>query len=182
MEDISLHLLDLAQNSISAGASLVEIFIVEDTHKGQMIVTLRDNGHGMDESQVKRVTDPFFTTRNTRRVGLGIPLFQASTEATGGQMYIKSCKGRGTEIKAVFHTTHIDCLPLGRVDDTILSLILLNPEIDFVYSHKKQDKHFLLDTRQIREVLGQVSIENPSVIEWIRKYLSDGLEEINGGV
>mgnify|MGYP001065823757 CR=1 FL=1 len=182
MEDISLHLLDLAQNSLSAGATLIELLIQEDSEKGTMTIVIQDNGYGMDEKQVRKITDPFFTTRSTRKVGLGIPLFQASAEATGGQLHIISCLDVGTKIEAIFHTDHIDCLPLGKIDDTITTLIYLNPGIDFIYSHKKNDKQLLLDTREIRSVIGDISIANLSVIDWIKRYLIEGLKEINGGV
>jgi hypothetical protein len=182
MEDISLHILDIAQNSIAAGASRVEISIREFQPQDLLDVTIRDNGSGMDEEQVKKVTDPFYTTRKTRKVGLGLPLFKASAEASGGCMEIHSRKGTGTAVQALFHTGHIDCLPMGKMEDTITTLIFCNPDVDFSYRHEYCGRHFMLDTREIREQLGEVSITTPDVLDWIKDFIKEGLDEIYGGV
>jgi hypothetical protein len=182
MEDLSLHLLDLAQNSISAGATLIEISIQDGLEKGQKWVVIRDNGKGMGQEQINRVTDPFYTTRTTRKVGLGIPMFKASAEASGGQLQITSQLGRGTTLKALFISDHIDCIPLGNMDETITALIFMNPEVDFVYTHESDGKKFVLDTRQVKKLLGEVNIADPEVINWIKVYIKEGLEESNGGV
>ncbi len=182
MQDISLHLLDLAQNSITAGAALIEIAIREEPEPGQMSVTIRDNGRGMESGEAAMAMDPFYTTRTTRRVGLGIPLFKASAEASGGYMDIVSEKGKGTEITAVFHTQHIDCLPIGRMDETMVSLILCNPDVDFIYTHQFNDKDFVLNTGEIRAQLGELPITHPEVIGWITEYIVEGLNEMYGGV
>ena len=182
MEDISLHLLDLAQNSISAGANLVEISIREDREKDHKWVQISDNGKGMDEEQVNKVYDPFYTTRTTRKVGLGIPMFKASAEASGGKLEMISQKGKGTTLLALFIDSHIDCLPLGKMEETIAALIFMNPEVDFVYTHENNCRQFLLDTRQIREVIGEVNIAEPEIVNWITIYIKEGLEELYGGV
>lgn len=182
MEDLSLHLLDIAQNSILAGATLVEITIWEGEEKGHKWVKIRDNGRGMDTDQINRVVDPFYTTRTTRKVGLGIPMFKASAEATGGKMQIDSQKGKGTTLLALFKSEHIDCIPFGKIEETLTALIFMNPEVDFVYTHENGDKRFCLDTRQIREILGEVSIADPEVVNWIKVYIKEGIEELNGGV
>ncbi len=182
MEDLSLHILDLAQNSISAGATLIEISIRDGLEKEQKWVEIRDNGKGMDQEKVNRVIDPFYTTRTTRKVGLGIPMFKASAEASGGKLQITSQLGKGTTLQALFISTHIDCIPLGNMEETITALIFMNPEVNFVYIHENDGKQFLLDTRQIREVLGEVNIADPEIINWIKIYIKEGLEELNGGV
>ncbi|NLC44290.1 MAG: ATP-binding protein [Clostridiales bacterium] len=182
MEDLSLHILDLAQNSISAGATLIELSIRDGIKKGEKWVEIRDNGKGMDPEQINRVGDPFYTTRTTRKVGLGIPMFKASTEASGGKLQITSQLGKGTTLEALFISDHIDCIPLGNMEETITALIYMNPEVDFVYIHESNGRKFLLDTRQIREVLGEVNIDDPEIINWIKKFVEDGLEELNGGV
>ncbi|HHY83558.1 MAG TPA: ATP-binding protein [Clostridiales bacterium] len=182
MEDISLHLLDLVQNSIAAGASLVKIFIRESPKEGRLWVSVRDNGRGMDENEAAKAADPFYTTRITRKVGLGIPLFKASAEATDGSFEIRSKKGEGTEIAAMFHTSHIDCLPLGKIEDSIAALIFMNPEMDIEYIHECCSNRFKLDTREIKKVLGDVSISLPEVVDWIKEYVRNGLDELNGGV
>lgn len=182
MEDLSLHILDLTQNSISAGATLIEISIRDGLEKGQKWVEIRDNGKGMDLEQINRVSDPFYTTRTTRKVGLGIPMFEASAEASGGKLQITSQLGKGTTLQALFISDHIDCIPLGNMEETITALIYMNPEVDFVYIHEGDGSQFLLDTRQIREVLGEVNIDDPEIINWIKVYIEEGLEELNGGV
>lgn len=182
MKDISLHILDLAQNSIAAGATLVRITIEDIPHEGLLRVEICDNGSGMDEEQVKKVSDPFYTTRTTRKVGLGIPLFKASVEATNGQFEISSQKGSGTSIRAVFNSSHIDCLPVGSMEDTMTVLIFCNPSVDFIYTHVYSDRQFSLSTEEIRQHLGDFDIAHPDVIAWIKEYISQGLEEIYGGV
>jgi anti-sigma regulatory factor (Ser/Thr protein kinase) len=182
MKDISLHILDLVQNSIAAGATLIKITIQDIPQDGLIIVEICDNGSGMDKEQVKQVSDPFYTTRTTRKVGLGIPLFKASAEATGGQFEISSQKGSGTTIRAVFHSSHIDCLPIGSMEDTMAVLIFCNPNVDFIYTHEYSDSQFLLSTEEIRQYLGNLDIFHPDVIAWIKEYISQGLEEIYGGV
>lgn len=181
MEDISLHLLDLAQNSIAAGANLVEVSIRELPKEDCTWIQIRDNGKGMDEHQLNQAVSPFYTTRTTRKVGLGIPLFRASAEATGGSLQIQSHKGTGTTLLALFHSSHIDCLPMGKLEDSMVSLIFLNPEVNFVYSHEIMGRQFQLDTREIRKILGEVNITDPEVIDWIKDYIKNGLEELNGG-
>ncbi len=181
MQDISLHLLDLAQNSIAAGATLVEITIQEFPKEGSMWLRIRDNGKGMDEQQLKQVSDPFYTTRTSRKVGLGIPLFRASAEATGGYLKITSRKDEGTTLQALFCTDHIDCLPLGKLEDTMVTLIYLNPEVNFKFCREFPDNQFYFSTDEVREILGEMSITEPTVIDWIREYIKNGLEELNGG-
>lgn len=181
MEDISLHLLDLAQNSIAAGATLVEFYIRELLKEGCMWLKIRDNGKGMDEHQLNQVSNPFYTTRTSRKVGLGIPLFRASAEATGGSLQVMSRKHEGTTLLALFYTRHIDCLPLGRPEETLATLIFLNPEVNFVYNHETPGRQFRFDTREAREILGKVNIADPIVVDWIREYIRNGIEELNGG-
>ena len=182
MEDISLHILDLAQNSIAAGASRIEISIQDIPEQDRLGIRIRDNGNGMDQDQVQKASDPFYTTRTTRKVGLGIPLFRASAEASGGTMEITSQKGTGTTVQAVFHSSHIDCLPMGRMEDTMTALIFCNPDVEFVYTHTFRGRQFLLNTCEVRQHLGGVSIADPDVIGWIKEYIRSGLEEIYGGV
>jgi hypothetical protein len=182
MQDLSLHLLDLAQNSISAMASLVQIYIYEDWQRDWVNITIVDNGRGMDEETILRVTDPFYTTRTTRKVGLGLPLYKATAERCGGHLTIESSPERGTKIVAEFMLSHIDRPPFGKLDDTIITLILCNPQVEFVYSHKTHKGEFKIDTRNIREIIGDMPIEHPEIIGWIHSYIREGLNEIDGGV
>ena len=176
MQEISLNILDVAQNSISAKASLVTILV--DTVGKMMTVTIEDDGCGMTAEQVKSVTDPFYTTRKTRSVGLGVPLFKMSAEMSGGEFEIKSEVGKGTVVKAVFDTSNVDCMPLGDINATISSLIQLNPDIDFRYRRSIDSKEFELDTRQLREVLLDVPLNAPEVTVFIADFLKENTLEI----
>ena len=176
MQEISLNILDVAQNSISAKASLVSILI--DTVEKMMTVIIEDNGCGMTDEQVRRVTDPFYTTRKTRSVGLGVPLFKMAAEMSGGEFEIKSEVGKGTTVKAVFDTSNVDCMPLGDINATISSLIQLNPDIDFRYRRSVDGREFELDTRQLREILSGVPLNTPEVTVFIADFLKENTTEI----
>lgn len=182
MQDISLHLLDLVQNSVAAEADCIQLVLSEDPDSGSLTILVEDNGRGMNEAQTARATDPFYTTRTTRKVGLGIPLFQAAAALTGGHLSIRSAPGKGTQLLALFHSNHIDCLPLGSMSETMAALILCNPSIEFVYRHQYKDQTFTLDTREIKAQLGEVPIDHPDVISFIRQYVEEGINELYGGV
>ncbi|RKD27988.1 Histidine kinase-, DNA gyrase B-, and HSP90-like ATPase [Caminicella sporogenes DSM 14501] len=179
MKELSMHILDIAQNSISANASLIEIIIDEDIEKDILTIIIKDNGKGMNEEILKRVTNPFYTSRTTRKVGLGIPMFKAAAEACDGFFEINSKMGKGTVVKAVFKYSHIDRAPLGNMVDTLLTLILSNPNIDFIYVHKKNNKSYILNTKEIKEILGEVPINNIDVLKWIKNNLKEGLKDLN---
>ncbi len=151
MEDLSLHILDIVENSIGAKASRVEIKVDEDTKKDLLVIEIEDNGLGMDEETIKKVLDPFFTTRTTRKVGLGLPLLGQAARESGGDIEIESKVGRGTRVRASFGYSHIDRKPLGDIGTTLTTLIAGNPEVDFVYEHKKDESEYRLDTREIRD-------------------------------
>jgi len=150
MEDLSLHILDIAENSIRARASRVEIKVVEDIRKDLLTIEIKDNGQGIDEKTVKKVLDPFFTTRTTRKVGLGLPLLSQAARESGGDLQIESKVGRGTRVRATFGYSHIDRKPLGNMEATLTTLIAGNPGIDFIYEHKRDELEYRLDTRKIR--------------------------------
>ena len=173
MQELSLNVLDIAQNSISAGASLVSILADEDTKKGMLTIVIADDGRGMTPEQVAHVTDPFYTTRTTRRVGLGVPFFKMASEMTGGEFSIESRPGEGTTVRAVFHTGHIDCMPLGDLEETVFSLVTLNPQIDFRYVRTVDGSQSVLDTREFREILGDVPLNQPEVTRFLREYLNE---------
>ncbi len=177
-----MHVLDIAQNSISAGASCVDITIEEIPDRHSLYVIISDNGKGMDSSEAERSLDPFYTTRATRRVGLGLPLFKAQAEASGGRLKIDTVLGSGTTVMACFDTSSIDCLPLGRMEDTMVTLILCNPEVDFKYTHIYCDKCFEFSTQDIKGKLGCLPITDLSVIGWIRIYISENIDKLYGGV
>ena len=178
MKEISLHILDIMQNSVTAGASLIELFITESADEDVFKFYIKDDGCGMDEEFVKNVTSPFTTKRTTRKVGLGIPLLKLAAEITGGGIEIDSEVGVGTKIEAFFSYSSIDRMPLGNIVDTMFTLITSYPEIDFLYTHKVNDKEFILDTRQMREILAGVPFTEPDVSKWIHGYLKEGEEDL----
>jgi len=163
VEDLSLHILDIVENSIGAKASKVEIKVDEDTKKDLLMIEIEDNGRGMDEETIKKVLDPFFTTKTTRRVGLGLPLLGQAARESGGDIEIESKVGRGTRVRASFGYSHIDRKPLGDIGTTLTTLIAGNPEVDFVYEHKKDESEYRLDTREIKDGIKRqatISIDN----------------------
>ena len=182
MQEISLNILDIAENSVRAEASLIEVTVKENIAEDILSFTIKDNGCGMDEEMVKRVSDPFVTTRTTRKVGLGISLLKAAAQQTGGDVFLESEPGVGTTITATFSHSHIDRQPLGDIAQVMVSLISLNPDIDFVYTHIYNENEFTLDTRELKAVLGEeVKLNEPSVAVWIGEYISNNLTEIYGG-
>lgn len=181
MRELSLNVMDIAQNSVSANSSLIYITVSEDSVNHTLDIYIKDNGKGMTPQQVEQVQDPFFTTRTTRKVGLGVPLFKMAAEQTGGSFSITSEVGVGTNVKACFVTSSVDMTPLGDINSTISILIRCNPQIDFVFEHSIDAENFVLDTRQLREVLEDVALDSPEVMEWINGYLIEQTEIINGG-
>ena len=177
MKEISLNILDVAENSVKAGATLTKIILEEKDNL--LSVTISDDGCGMDEETLKRVTDPFYTTRTTRKVGLGIPLFKDAAEQTGGSFSISSKSelefpsDHGTVTAAVFRTDQLDCMPLGDVVSTVTTLIQGHPDTDFYFSHSVGGREITLDTRELRAVLGDVSLAEYEIIKWIEDYLKE---------
>ena len=183
MRELSLNVMDVAQNSVRAEATLITIDVSESDKNDDLTITISDNGCGMTEEQVSQVIDPFFTTRTTRKVGLGVPLFKMSAEQTGGSFSIESEPGKGTVTKASYVKSHVDMTPLGDINSTIEILIRCNPDIDFVFNHSTDSGSFTLDTRELREVLGdEVSLDTPDVLEWINAFLKEQTQIIYGGV
>lgn len=182
MRELSLNVMDVAQNSVRAEASLVTIDVTESDKNDNLTIAISDNGCGMTEEQVSQVIDPFFTTRTTRKVGLGVPLFKMSAEQTGGSFSIKSEVGKGTVTTASYVKSHVDMTPLGDINSTVEILIRCNPDIDFVFNHSTDNGSFTLDTRELREVLGDVSLDTPDVLEWINAFLEEQTQIIYGGV
>lgn len=177
MKEISLNILDIAENSVKAGASLTEIIIEEDSER--LILTIRDDGCGMSEETVRAVTDPFYTTRTTRSVGLGIPLLKLACEQTGGTLDIRSKKktedstDHGTAVTATFFKNHLDFTPLGDVISSIVTLVQGHPDTDFLFLHKKEGKEISVDTRALREILEDVPLSSFEVLEWLRGFLEE---------
>lgn len=181
MTEISLNILDVSENSTRAGAKLVRITVEVDTRADTLTVVIEDDGCGMSEEQVKQVTDPFYTTRTTRKVGLGIPFFKYAAESTGGSFSIESQVGTGTTVTAVFGLSHIDRMPLGDISSTIHTLILYHPETDFSYTYRYDGREFTLDTREVREILGDVPFTAPEISQYLMEFLTENKQETDGG-
>lgn len=179
MTEISLNILDVAQNSVRAEASLVEISVEISTADDRLTVLIKDNGCGMSEEQVMSVIDPFFTTRTTRKVGLGIPFFKQSAEMTGGSFSIVSEPGKGTATKAVYVLSSIDRMPLGNMTQTIHSLVTMNTHIDFLYTYSADGKSFVMDTGEFREILGGGDFDVPEVSAFIMDFLKENHAEVS---
>ena len=179
LTEISLNILDIAQNSIKAKASLIEISIDAQTEKDCLTVTIRDNGCGMTDLTLKRVIDPFYTTRTTRKVGFGIPFFKQACECTGGKFSIVSKVGEGTTVTAQFVISSIDRMPLGNISETIHMLITMNKEIDFLYKYNVDERQFALDTRDIRKIMGNIPLDTPEVSAYIMEFLEGNKKEVD---
>ncbi len=176
MRELSLNVLDIVQNSIKAEASLIEIELIESTVNKELLIGIYDNGKGMTSEQVQSVTDPFFTTRTTRKVGLGIPFFKMAAEMTGGSFEIESEVGVGTKVRAAFKTDHVDFTPVGDMCSTIVILITMNLDVDFLYKRAVDSKEFTVDTRQLKEILGDVPLDEPSIVSWLTDYIKENTE------
>lgn len=176
MRELSLHILDIAQNSISAGATEITVSVEANTGEDSLKIRIADNGRGMSPEFAAKVRDPFVTTRTVRKVGLGIPMFSAAAELCDGGVSIDTTPGEGTTIEATFELDHIDRAPLGDIVSTMITLIVANPELSFRYEHRIDGREFILDTDEIKAQLEDVPITDPSVVGWIRDYMS---EQIN---
>ncbi len=173
MRELSLNILDIAQNSVSAGASRIEIEVQEDTAAKTLRIRIADNGCGMSEETVRRVQDPFYTTRTTRKVGMGIPLFKMAAEMTGGSFSIDSEVGKGTTVTALFRTDSIDFTPLGDAESSVCALVTMNENINIVYIRRLDENIFIFSSDEIKQVLEGVPLNEPSVVQWLGEYLAE---------
>ena len=177
MKEVSLNLLDIAENSVKAGATLTQLLLTEQD--GVLTFQVVDDGCGMTDEILRGVVDPFYTTRTTRKVGLGLPLLRLAAEQTGGTLEVESRHfethphHHGTVVTAVFHTDHIDCPPVGDLVATVTTLIQGHPDTDFLFIHSIDGNAVELDTRQLREILGEVSLAEYEVLQWITGFLQD---------
>ena len=178
MRELSLHILDIVENGITAGGSCVWIEVDEARQKDQLKIVIRDNGSGMPVEKLENINDPFITSRTTRRVGLGLSLLSAATERCDGSVRVDTQPGKGTQIEATFRYSHIDRAPLGDMAATITTLIIGNPGIDFVYSHRIDGKDFSLDTREIRAEMEDLSLSDPVVIQHLTESIRASLKEL----
>jgi len=178
MEDLSLHVLDIAENSIAAGAKHVEIRVQENHRKDLLSIEITDDGCGMRGDMLQKATDPFFTTRTTRRVGLGLSLFEQAAKAAGGEFKIVSSPGVGTKVTGVFQYSHVDRQPLGDMEQTLLALIVGNPQIELTYLHQNDDSQVSFSTGEIQAQLGDMPINSPQGISAVRKSLEQVRQQV----
>lgn len=177
MKELSLNILDIAENSVKAGASLTEISITEQVDT--LTLEIKDDGCGMSDEILKTVENPFYTTRTTRKVGMGIPLLKLAAEQTGGKIDIISKTAEqdpehhGTTVTALFYKNHLDFTPLGDIKETVSTLIQGHPDTDFLFTHKTENGEISLNTAQLRKVLDGVPLDTYEVIKWIKEYLNE---------
>jgi hypothetical protein len=178
MQELSLNILDITENSVRAQARLIQIKVVALPELDELRIEIEDDGKGMDEKTARGAMDPFYTTRTTRKVGLGLPYLKMNAELTEGGMKIYSAQGKGTRVSAVFGLRHIDRAPLGDMGQTVALLAGANPELDFVYTLEAVDEKFIFDTREIKSVLDDVSVSEPEVVAYMTSYINDGTKAL----
>lgn len=178
MKELSLHILDIVQNSISAGANKIEIQIIENSQTDTLSINIIDNGRGMEPHVLAHVLDPYTTSRTTRKVGMGLPLLNDACKSTEGELTIESEPGKGTRVMAALGLSHIDRQPLGDIAGVVVMLIAANPTLRFIYSHTKDENNFTLDTDEVKEVLEGVPIETPEVGRMLREMVNSNLDEL----
>ena len=182
MRELALHILDIAENSISANADRISIFIDEDMAADLLRIVIEDDGKGMDPDTLKHIVDPFVTSRTTRKVGLGLPFLKLAAETCDGSFLISSQVGSGTKVETSFRHSHIDRMPLGNIADTILTLAIGTPDIHWVFEYQNGREKFIFDNRPIKEILGDIPLSDPAVIKYIRNTLEEGIMGVNSDI
>lgn len=178
MRELSLHILDALENSVEAGATRIELLIEENLRNDMLTIVIRDNGRGMSQEFVQQVLDPFVTTRTTRHVGLGLPLFAAAAQRCNGGLRIESEPGTGTTVTATFQHSHIDRAPLGDIVGSLMAVLLSERPLDIYYKHSVDGRTFELDTADVRHELGDIPLSHPQVREWLESVLAEGLQSL----
>jgi anti-sigma regulatory factor (Ser/Thr protein kinase) len=178
LEDLSLHILDIVENAIAAKARRIEVSVLEKPGEDRLTIEIKDDGFGMDEEVRQKALDPFFTTRTSRRVGLGLSFLAQAAQEARGKLEIESRPGDGTKVKATFQYGHIDRKPLGSMTETMVILILGNPDVDFHYTHVKGERSYTLKSEWMREKFHDQASVAPDAIQWLKKHLQEGLAEI----
>jgi anti-sigma regulatory factor (Ser/Thr protein kinase) len=176
LRELALHLLDIVENSISAGADTIRVAVEEDLIADRLVMIVEDNGRGMDAEMLARVTDPFVTSRTTRKVGLGIPLLKAAAEDCNGSFSIESSPGKGTQVRVTFQHCHIDRMPLGSLADTFLTLMVGSPNLRWLFEYSFNGNKFELDSQPIQEVLDGLPMTDPAILGYLRELLENGIE------
>ncbi len=175
MKELSLHILDIVQNSVRAKATQVEIIINENLNENMFEIIIKDNGKGMPKELIEQIKNPFATTRTTRKVGLGIPLFLEACQRCEGDLDIQSEEGVGTSLRAYFQHNHIDRAPMGDLVNTMTMLVLSSPEIRYIFTYSINNNDFTMDTKEVQEILQGVPINDLTVIKWLEEYLNENI-------
>lgn len=173
MDNLSFHITDISANSIRAGATRIEVDIRQTAET--ITIRIADNGSGMDSETMRRVVDPFYTTRTTRRVGLGLPFLIQNAEQTGGRVTLRSQPGRGTEVTAEFKASHIDCPPWGDLAGTIAFLMAGTPGVNICFTYRKGAVAYTLSTEELKDALGEMPLNHPRVISWVKEMIEANL-------
>lgn len=181
MREIALHLMDIAENSVAAGGQNIRIEVHEDLKSDLLTTCITDDGRGMDAETAKNVMDPFYTTRTTRKVGLGIPLFKLAAEMSEGGLSLVTESGKGTKIEAYFRHSHIDRMPLGDISSTFLALLVSRPEIHWVFIYQTTDKNgnvdnFEFDDAELKNELSDMPITEPEILKFVRGLIEEGVQ------
>lgn len=178
VRELALHVLDIAENSATADANEVEITVQEDVTNDRLKIVVRDDGQGMDQQLLAQVSNPFVTSRTTRKVGLGIPLLKAAAEACQGSLHLTSVPGQGTRLEVEFQRSHLDRMPLGDLAGTILTLVVGFPEVHWIFRYQINGQEFIFDDEPIKQELNGVSLTEPSVLAFIRTLLQEGIDRV----
>ena len=181
MRELSLHIMDIVENGLSAGAKLIQISVTEEKKENWLRIMVKDNGRGIPADLMEKVLNPFYTTRTTRRVGLGLSLFREAAKRCEGEFKLTSKEGEGTEVLAAFRLDHIDRAPLGDMAGTLTSLIMGSPDVDFVYTHDVDGKMFRLDTRDVKRELEGLRINHPKVVSYLGAFIRESLADLKTG-
>ena len=178
MKDLSMHILDIAQNSIRAKAKFIRIDVAERSDNDQLIITITDDGPGMSPEQLKQATDPFYTSRTTRKVGLGLSLLKQNTEMTGGFFKLESTQGKGTKVTATFGRSHIDRPIMGDLVGTLLILFCTPDNPDYLFSCQTPSGTYSLDTREAKKMLGNIPLSHPDIRKFLKEMIEENLKQI----
>lgn len=178
MKELSLHILDISENSVNAGATRIEITVIENIKKDILTISVKDNGKGISAEKMEHIDDPFITSRTTRKVGLGIPFLKAAAEACQGGMQIRSKVGQGTEIEVTFQHSHIDRMPLGDLQATFLDLLIGYPQINWMFHYQVDDRVYTLDDQSLKAALEGVPLSEPAVIGYLKEEISNGFRTV----
>jgi hypothetical protein len=175
LRELSLHILDIAENSVQANAKNIEVSVEENISNDKLRMTIKDDGKGMNTEQLAQVMDPFFTSRTTRKVGLGIPFLKEAAEATNGYLKIESTKGIGTTLDVEFQRNHIDRMPLGDLESSYLNLLVGYPHVHWILRYKNDKKEFLLDDQIIKKELAGIPLSDPLILAYLRDLITKGI-------